>query len=146
MKTFFVAAIMALSTLSATADSKKANKKVNITVIKAFETEFGDVQNVSWTTASQNMLRATFTKDDEKISAFFNQSGEYVATTIDRSPSELPAKLKTAINNKIKDAVIIEALEFIDNEEVAYFVKVNHNGVEKLYKGTSLGLLQEVKF
>jgi hypothetical protein len=146
MKTLLLAAITALTSLSASANNKTAQKKVNITVVKAFESEFGEVQDVSWSNAAQNMLRANFTKDDEKISAFFNQAGEYIATTIERKASDLPAKLKAAINQKIKDCVIIEALEFIDDDEEAYFVKVYNNGTEKLYKGTALGLVQEVKF
>lgn len=146
MKTLFVAAVLALTSLSASATKNNAQKKVNITVIKAFESEFGEVQDVSWSNAAQNMVRANFTQDEEKISAFFQQNGEYIATTIERKPSDLPAKLRASINRKFADGVITEALEFLDNDGSAYFVKIYSNGVEKLYKGSALGLVEEVKF
>jgi hypothetical protein len=146
MKTLLVAAVLALTSLSASANKKSAQNKVSINTIKSFEREFGEVADVSWTTSAQNMLRANFTKDDEKMSAFFSQSGDYIATTIERKASDLPAKLRAALNQKIKDGVIIEALEFIDDDEAAYFVKVYNNGTEKLYKGTALGLIKEVNF
>jgi hypothetical protein len=146
MKTLLVAAVLALTSLSASANKKSAQNKVSINAIKSFEREFGEVGDVTWSNSAQNMLRANFTKDDEKMSAFFSQSGDYIATTIERKASDLPAKLRAAISQKNKDGVIIEALEFIDDDEAAYFVKVYNNGTEKLYKGSSLGLIKEVNF
>ena len=146
MKTLFVAAALALTTFSASANKSAAEKKVNVSVSKAFQFQFGNVDDVSWTTASKNMLRASFTQDGEKVNAFFGPSGDYVATTIDHKASDVPYKLRTAITNKDKDAIITEAVEYQDDDSEAWFVKVYSNGSEKLYKGTVLGLIEEVKY
>lgn len=146
MKTFFVAAALALTTMSATANKTAAKDKINSKVTVALQNEFGNVDNITWSNASNNMLRATFTKDDETVSAFFDQKGEFIASTIEISKDALPAKLKAAINKKVKEGVITEALQMQTNEEFAYYVKVYANGSEKVYKGTSAGLLAEVSY
>ena len=146
MKTLFVAAALALTTFSASANNTAAEKKVNVSVSKAFQLQFGNVSEVNWAPASKSMLRATFTQDGETVNAFFNPAGDFVGSTIDRKPGDVPFKLRKAIANKDKDAIITEAVEFQDNDSDAWFVKVYSNGSEKLYKGTSLGLIEEVHF
>jgi hypothetical protein len=146
MKTVFVAAALALTTMSVSANNKTAQNKVNVVTENSFEETFGKVKDVNWTPAANNMLRATFTQNDETISAFFDQNGAFIASTINRTKDELPAKLRAAINSKEKDGVIIEALELQGDEEQSYYVKVYSNGVEKVYKGSGSGLIQLVKF
>ena len=145
MKTIILAAAIALTSFTASANKETAQKKVTIKVTNAFEREFGNVPDVNWSTASENMLRASFTQNDEKVSAFFNEYGEYVASTIARTEKELPAKLRAAINKKEKDGIITEAIEYMGDEE-AYYVKVYVNGTEKVYKGSSLGEIQLVNY
>lgn len=146
MKTIILAAAIALTSFTASANTETAQKKVNLKVIIAFEKEFGQVDNITWSTASKNMMRASFTQNDEKVNAFFDESGEYVASTIERTKEELPAKLRAAISKKEKDGIITEAIELQGDDEQAYYVKVYVNGVEKVYKGSSWGMIQLVNY
>ena len=145
MKTIILAAALALTSVSVNADNHSASKKVSVSVTNSFIKEFGSVEEVIWSTAANNMLRASFIQDDEKVNAFFNENGEFMASTIELAPEKLPSKLKAAINKKVKDAVITEAVQ-LQGDDQAYFVKVYVNGVEKVYKGSSLGALQLVNY
>ena len=145
MKTIILAAALALTSVSVNADNHSANKKVSVSVTNAFVKEFGSVEEVTWSNAANHMLRASFIQDDEKVNAFFNENGEFMASTIELAPEKLPSKLKAAINKKVKDAVITEAVQ-LQGDDQAYFVKVYVNGVEKVYKGSSLGALQLVNY
>jgi hypothetical protein len=147
MKTILFAAALALTTLNSAFANKDSNKKkLTVVALNSFENEFGKVADVEWSTTSSNLLRASFKQDDESVSAFFDQAGNYVATTINRSAESLPAKLRAAISKKEKDGIITEAIEFNNDMEQSYFIKVYANGKEKLYKGSSLGQITEVSF
>ena len=146
MKTIILAAALALTSISVNADNSTSSKKVTIGATNSFKREFGDVSDVSWSAADNHMFRASFTQDDQKVHAFFNQNGELVATTTELSAQELPAKLRAAISKKETDGIITEALQLQGDDELSYYVKVYVNGVDKLYKGSSLGALQQVKY
>ena len=147
MKTILFAAALALTTFSSAIANKNSGKnKLTVVAANSFENEFGKVEDVNWSTTSTNMLRASFKQENESVSAFFDQSGNYVATTVSRTAESLPAKLRAAISKKEKDGIITEALEFTNDEEQSYYVKVYVNGKEKLYKGNSYGQITQVQF
>jgi hypothetical protein len=146
MKTIFIAAALALTTMSVSANKTSAKDRVSVKATSSFQNEFGRVDNVTWSPAANNMLRATFTQNDETVNAFFDQKGEYVATTIALTKDQLPSKLRAAISKQIKDGVVTEALEMQSDDEIAYYVKVYADGSEKLYKGSSTGTLAKVDY
>lgn len=146
MKTLFVAAALALTTLSASANHSSAQKKVSVSVTRAFKEQFGDISDVSWSDASNKMIRATFTKDGETVSAFFSADGELLASTVNVEPADLPGKTKAALAEKVKDGVITEAIRYLDDDEETYFVKIVSKTSERFFKCTSLGSVREMKF
>ena len=147
MKTFLFAAALALTTFTASANkTTSTNKTFGYRFTNTLQTEFGDVENLSWSTASNNMYKAAFTKNNEKVNAFFNENGEIIATTVELAIDDLPKKVKNAVYQQEKDGVITEAIHLTNSDEVAYFVKVYVNGAEKVYKSNSLGQLSETKF
>ncbi|MES2648511.1 MAG: hypothetical protein V4717_16650 [Bacteroidota bacterium] len=147
MKTILFAAALSLTTFSSAIANKTSKQKTfTVAATHSFEKEFGTVAEVNWSTTATNMLRASFKQDDESVSAFFDQSGNYVATTVNRTAESLPAKLRAAINKKEKDGIITEAVEFTSDDEQSYYVKVYVNGKEKLYKGSSIGQITQVNY
>lgn len=144
MKTIFIAAALAITTISVNAKSNSADKQVTYQINESLNREFGDAQDIKWSAASNNLLRANFTSEGEKVNAFFNEDGEYVASTIELSKDKLPASLMAAIDKKFGNIVITEAVALQGTNDEAYFVKAKVNGVEKLLKGYSNGFVKEV--
>ena len=146
MKKIFIAAALALTVISSVNASgvSSANKNVTYKMNESFNREFAYAENVNWTEASNNMMRASFTIDGEKTNAFFNDQGEYLASTVELSQDKLPSKFKAAIEKKYGAVAITEALELQGTDESAYFVRATINGAEKLLKGYSNGFVKEV--
>lgn len=146
MKKIFIAAALAFTVISSVNASgvSATNKKVTYRMNESFNQEFAGAENVTWSTASNNMMRANFTNEGENVNAFFNEAGEFVASTTVLAKDQIPAKLKAAIAKKFDSPVVIEAIELQSAEDHAYFVKVNCNGTDKLLKGYTNGLVSEV--
>ncbi len=125
-----------------TASFASEDVKVTYAVEQSFIREFGMVKNVSWTETKSDMYRANFSLYEENISAFFNHDGKLVATTITKDANELPAKLRYAIERKLKAAAISEVFEMTTDEEHCYYFKATTDGKAKLYKAYSNGAIQ----
>jgi hypothetical protein len=146
MKTILVAAVLAITSLSVSANNSFSQKKVSSAVIQNFQEEFGNVKDVTWEPAADNMLRATFTKDGETISAFYNPQGEHLAITTNVLPAELPAKVKHALAEKVKEGTISEAIRYNDDDQGAYFIRIVSGNTTTLFRCNEDGQLTEVKF
>lgn len=146
MKTIIVAAAMALTTLSASANTNSSKKITSFAVIESFRQEFGNISDVNWEPASNNMLRATFTKDGETVSAFFDASGQLLGSSSNIEPAALPAKVKAALANKVKEGAISEAIKYQDFDQQAYFIKIVSNNTQRLFRCSSEGDIKELKF
>jgi type II secretory pathway pseudopilin PulG len=148
MKTFLVAAALALttfSTFSASANNRSKNK-VSVSTFQSLQEQFGDISNLNWEPAINKMLRATFTKDGETVSAFFDQRGQLLASTTNVEPAELPGAVKKSLAQKVKEGTITEAIRYQDNDEQAFFIKIVAGNTERLFKCYSEGAIEEVKF
>jgi len=142
MKTILLASVLALATFTVTAKSNNSFKKVSYSTLKSFQQQFGEVENVAWSSAADHMTRATFTSEGETVTAFFNNEGEFVATTVNRAIDELPLKLRNNIKGYAKDAQVVEIVELQGDTEQAYFVKLRTDAGEKILKGYSNGYLR----
>lgn len=147
MKTILIAAAMALTTFTASANKETRGAtatRVSSTVKFAFEKEFGKIDNVNWSTTNNYLFRANFTNQEEKVSAFFDKDGTYIATTIQVPVENIPARLKTAVLQREIDGVITESFEFLSDGDRAFYINVYNNGKEKLYKGYENGYVHRV--
>jgi hypothetical protein len=142
MKTILLASVLAIASLTATAKSNNSSKKVSFSTLQSFQLQFGEVKSVAWSEAPEHMMKATFNSDGETVTAFFNEEGDFIATTVNRSIDELPLKLRTSINNAAKDAQIVEIVELQGDTDHAFYVKVRSGAGEKILKGYSNGYLR----
>jgi hypothetical protein len=136
MKKFFLSALIAVSIIS-TAFAGDV-KKVNHVIAKNFAAEFGDVKNVEWTTSS-NYSTATFTLNNKRTNAFYNQDGTFIGTSQAISIDDLPAYAKRRFAKKYADHTVVEAIEFVTDNDTAYFlsaVKDNKTVVIKIAEGS----------
>ncbi|TAD90359.1 MAG: hypothetical protein EAY75_04515 [Bacteroidetes bacterium] len=144
MKNFILAGLVAFSTLAATAAPKKQGVAVSLKSLKAFESEFGNVANVGWSNALNNMLCASFWQDNEMVKAYFTQNGEYVGSTVRLTTDDVPRKLRNNIAAKYPGYTIVEAFELRTTENISTYTKLQKDGDTVLLKGNTSGYFSRV--
>jgi hypothetical protein len=156
-KLFITAAIATMFSVSAFADGTKkttATANVSYTVLNQFNTDFADAKNVAWS-VNKNFQKADFIRDDVKMTAFYNLSGEFVALTQDIDKRSIPAKTQKEITEKYKGYAVNEVILLQNNtelnsdaEETVYFVDLKSDTKEVLVRITPeahIELFKEVK-
>ena len=139
MKKFVLASMIALASVTAMANTILEDVKISYVVRQAFIQEFGAVKNVNWQKAGEDILRANFNLDGEKISAFFNYEGNHLATTIQKELKDLPRKLEKAIVEQFGKRQPQELFELINEDDHAYFFVIEEDGKSQVYKAYSSG-------
>lgn len=80
-----------------------------------FAEDFDNVSNVSWK-RTKYFDEATFTKDGQRMTAFYDNENTLVGTTQVKSFADLPADAQKTIGKKYKDYNIGKVILFDDNE------------------------------
>ena len=140
MKTLLLAALLSTS-LIAGASGTREKSVTNVRMLQNFTAQYGHVDNVVWHSAMNNMVKAEFQMEDEKLCAYFDENGNYVAQTREITLSELPKKLKAALDEKAPGAEVISLFEMTTDNEKAWFVETKSLNENKLWKGTTFGKL-----
>jgi hypothetical protein len=140
-KVFFVFALGAAS-LSLFAFSPATKKQGTYKARENFQLEFGSVPNVSWQEGKQSMQMANFTIDNQVVTVFFDKEGELVATTVSMTKSQLPLKLRAALDQQLADIAIDEIFSLESPQENCYYISAD--GGKKVYQGYANGQLREV--
>lgn len=140
MKSFFLSAFLAI-TLLASASGTKEKKVASYRLSQNFQAEFGSIENVKWSSAMNNMTKADFVMDDEKLCAYFDENGNYVASTKSITFDELPKKLKIAMQDKLPGAKIETVFEMSSPTEKSWFIETIQNNERKIWKGNFFGMV-----
>ena len=126
---------------------------VNVNAKNNFAAEFKDASNVQWT-RSKNFDEATFTRNNEKVTAYYDYDGNLVGTTTQKKFTDLPEKGRQAIKDKYKDYTAGPVIFFDDNEanetdmilwstqfddEDAYFVELTKGANKIVVQVNSFG-------
>jgi hypothetical protein len=145
MKTLLLAGFLAVQTLAAPAMPGAKTTTTNYVAQKNLIDLYGDIKNVSWYPAIDNMIKAVFYVGDDAISVFFQQNGEYIATTHYCDLDELPTRLRIALANKFGDTPIQSCFELESpNEHAWYFETKTEKGKKKVWKVTEGGRIEGV--
>jgi hypothetical protein len=144
MKKLLMAALI-VTTLVTTAFADPA--KTNYLVLKTFNVEFKNASDVSWT-STPAFIKATFTLDNQRMEAFYNEDGERIATSSSISIEELPIKAKRAFAKKYESYNVKEAILFEATEEIAYFISAENDKesvIVKVYENGNTSVFKKTK-
>lgn len=144
MKTIMLAGALALATLAAHANPTPAAKVVNYRASQNLATLFGNVKELSWQPARNNMLRANFTLDGDAYAVFFDAQGEFLAASRQINRSDLPLRLRLALEQKFKQASITESFELTTDSDHAWYFRTEQEGKSKVWKAYENGRIEEV--
>lgn len=144
MKKIFFSSILAIALLSFLNASADERKKVGYRVMQSFQKQYGLVENVQWSFTNSNLAKAFFSKDDQEVSAYFENDGNYVGSTINTSLADLPAKLRSSLKKKTEGCKVLEVIELQSPDENAYYMSVDGPTGRKIYKGYANGYVEIV--
>lgn len=123
MKKVFFAALLAVS-VAGTAFATPSGS-VSYRVLTHFTADFGRPADVTWT-IKDDFVKASFTKNNERVEAFYTVEGEMIGTSKEINLKDLPEEIKKTMENKYPMYAITAAILFENNEESAYFVSTQN--------------------
>jgi hypothetical protein len=148
MKKLFLSICMASASLFVLANSpKKTDKKSNAPyeASQSLRQLYGEVENLRWTKAKDDMHRADFQIDGENFTTFFDNDGTFVATTHEISLEQLPALARKALKTKLPGKEFTKIVHYQSNESASYFVEVAEANGTGIYKLGSEGDISRFK-
>lgn len=144
MKRYLLAAAFGLFSLASFANTGTQSFKAPYQAKENLKQQYGEVKDVTWKEAQGNLIRADFVQDGQAITVFYDKSGEPVATTVVVDKSQLPYRLKTALEKELKGQTI-EELFYVDApDQNAYFFSYSDNGKKKVFRAYDNGNIREV--
>lgn len=144
MKRLFSLAVAGAFALSAQAFTT-GNHEAPYPVCQSFAREFGHVKTVNRAPVKDNLTKASFMLDDQEFTAFFDNAGDLVATTVSLQKHQLPIKLRLAIDAKLGSVLLSEMYYVEHSSETAYYFNAIKDGQTKTYQAFANGRMTEVQ-
>jgi hypothetical protein len=94
---------------------------VNKQALNAFTKEFEGATDAAWTTGD-NFYKVTFSLNDQKLFAYYNLQGEFLAVTRYISSLQLPLNLQTSLKKSYNSYWITDLFELSGNSGTGYYV------------------------
>jgi len=138
-----LALVLTLSTSFAFTGEEAINKQA----LTAFKNEFAGATDAAWT-AGNNFYQVAFTLSDQKLFAYYNAEGEFMAVTRYISSSQLPLNLQTSLKKSYKNYWISDLFEVASNNGTGYYVTFENADTKIVLKstdGSSWSLYQKSK-
>ncbi len=141
MKNLIMYAALVLFSFNANAKDLKTKKMwVSAIILETFKEKFGEGVEATWSTTKDDLYRADFDLNNDKLSAFFKSDGSLIATSRNITLDQLPLSLKMAVNEKLKEYTLLQTLE-IAGENAGWFIEVVNSKHKIVWKGSADGSL-----
>ena len=98
-------------------------------VLSTFRTTYGTISDVSWE-REDDMFEAEFDLDGMEVSLLITPDGTIVATEQELPLSEIPASVRSAIQNLYPGASLEEGERITTHEGMTYEVEIRSGGKE----------------
>lgn len=149
-KIFFSSFFAVISLLAIAGNNNPANKKqkveaspANYQCIQSLEGLFGKVENLTWTTSKNDLIRANFSLDGESYSVFFERDGKYVATTRRITLSDIPAPIRVKIKEKFSPEQLETLVHYSSSIDEAYFVEITKADKTNIWRISTDGKVEK---
>jgi hypothetical protein len=111
-------------------------------VIKAFQTQFPDAQNIKWEKENAHAYEAEFTANSTKMSVSYDETGKWLETETAIKAEQLPATVVAAFQKQYPDKKISGADKIINNKgETTYEIEYKNGMLMKEVVYTAEGVL-----
>ncbi len=129
MKKTILAMAMML-TVGLTGAFAKDNEGVSKKISSSFSKDFVTAKNVSWN-SQKEYSKATFTLNNQVMFAYYNETGDLIATARNILSEQLPINLLTSLKKDFSKYWISELFELAADGQTSYYVTLQ-NGDETL--------------
>ena len=126
--------VLTLVTITTTF-AKNIDENVSQKALTTFNQKFADVKNVSWYKA-ENYYKASFTLNDQVLTAFITDEGEWMGVSRNLLSYQLPINMQAQLKKEYGQYWISELFEFATEDNTYYYVVVE-NAEQKLTLKTS---------
>jgi hypothetical protein len=116
-----LAMVLSLSTMYAFTGEEAVSKQA----VKNFKEQFKGASEANWTTG-KNYYKVTFSLSEQKLFAYYNMEGEFIAVTRYISSLQLPLNLQAALKNDYSNHWITDLFEMADKTETSYYVTLEN--------------------
>ena len=116
-----LALVLTVSTTFAFTGEEAVSKRA----LNSFKSEFAGATDAAWTTGS-NYYKVAFTMSDQKLFAFYNTDGEFVAVSRYISSFQLPLKLQGSLKKSYGNYWISDLFEMSASDETGYYVTLEN--------------------
>ncbi|HET9825885.1 MAG TPA: hypothetical protein VFP87_11155 [Chitinophagaceae bacterium] len=117
--------ILALILTLTTSWAFTGEEAINKQALNAFKTEFAGASDAAWTVGT-NYYKVAFTLNDQKLFAFYNSEGEFMAVTRYISSLQLPLNLQANLKKASGNYWISDLFEFANSDGTAYYVTLEN--------------------
>jgi uncharacterized protein YxeA len=100
-------------------------ESINQQALFAFKTEFNGATNAAWT-AGSDFYKVEFTMNGNRLFAYYNKSGEFMAVTCYISSFQLPHYLQRKLKNSWSNYWISNLFKISNHDETSYYVTLEN--------------------
>ncbi|QEC66434.1 hypothetical protein FRZ67_03655 [Panacibacter ginsenosidivorans] len=140
-----IATLAVIFSLTTSATFAYDGASVSKSVLKSFNKEFSGADKVSWVELTSGLYRASFNYTGKEVEAFFDETGNLIATGSVIAEDHLPLLVAKSINEKYVGFAKTEVIEFAMNGETQYLVTLNKEGKNYIIKAAGNGDLELYK-
>ena len=106
---------------------------VSSQALRSFQSEFAGATDVNWI-AGKNYYKAEFTLDNQKMFAFYDTEGEFMAVTRYISSFQLPLNLQRTLKKSYSNYWISDLFEVASYDETGYYVTLENADTKVVIK------------
>ena len=115
--------MLALALTIGTSFAFTGEEAISKQALNAFKKEFSGATEAAWTVGN-NYYKVTFSLNDQKLFAYYNTQGEFLAVTRNISSLQLPLSLQTSLKRSYNNYWISDLFEVASNDGTNYYVTV----------------------
>jgi hypothetical protein len=130
MRTRIVGLVVLTLVMVTTTFASNIEENVNAKALSTFSQKFADAKEVSWYKA-ENYYKATFKMNDQFLTAFIADNGEWMGVSRNLLSYQLPINLQSELKKDYSQYWITELFEFATSDETIYYAIVE-NGDQKV--------------
>jgi len=126
-----LAMVFSLSTMYAFTGEEAVSKQA----VTHFKGQFKGATDANWVTG-KNYYKVTFTLSEQKLFAYYNMDGEFIAVTRYISSVQLPLNLQTGLKNDYSNYWISDLFEMADATDTSYYVTIENGDAKIVLRST----------
>jgi hypothetical protein len=111
---------------------------INERITRSFQKDFATAKNVQ-TESVKDLVKVTFTLNDQIMYAFYTEGGDLVAVTRNLTSTQLPINLLTELKNKYASSWITDLFEIASDHVTSYYVTLENPDYKVILKATGNG-------